>query len=259
MSLRHLLLIIFLVPVQSHAQERQYKVGDTVTLEPDKAYILARTFETKGAGLQGAVRIAPVLARLLTKDELHQMALLRDADPKHWQEKAAPNVLEMGQPFVQENGQTTLLTAARPGTYILAGVAVVSWASTDVGAMVVSLAMGTVEFEAKPGVITDLGEILAAREDQPTNIPELAKIVTGRPSGLVGFYPYVVAVRPASADTLMPVALMALPHRSADYRAMPAFPNYAGANLGRIAPLTGVLDYDVNGDVVDLKAKGRAP
>lgn len=256
MKRRYLLVLMFLPLAPSYAQEVQFKAGDAVSLEPDKAYILARTFETKGAGLQGTVRIAPVLARLLTEDELRQVAMLRNADPKHWKEKAAPNVLEMltGQPFSQANGQTTLLAAARPGTYILAGVAVVSWASTDVGAMVVSLALGTVKFEAKPGVITDLGEILAVREDQPTTIPELSKVVTGKPSGLAGYYPYVVAIRPTSANTSVPTALASLPRTSANYRAMAAFPNYAGANLGRITPLTGILDYAVNGDVVDLKS-----
>lgn len=39
---------------------------------------------------------------------------------------------------------------------------------------------------------------------------------------------------------------------------MPAFPNYigdyvGGGQLSRLAPLAGVLDYDKNGDVVDLK------
>ena len=34
---------------------------------------------------------------------------------------------------------------------------------------------------------------------------------------------------------------------------MTAYPNYPGSHLSRLAPLPGVLAYDNDGDVVDLK------
>ena len=125
----------------------------------------------------------------------------------------------------------------------------ISWSLTDVGALVTSLCMGTVKFEARPGVVTDLGKILATRDDFPTAIPELTVIVTAKPSEVVGWLPYDVAILPAVGSTRVHAALAALPHMPADYHAMPPYPNYAGANLGRLVPVAGVLDYDKDGDV----------
>jgi hypothetical protein len=70
-------------------------------------------------------------------------------------------------------------------------------------------------------------------------------------------YSQVVAVRPSGAATAIPAQLAGLPHAAAEYRAMPAYANFLGATLGRLAPVAGVLDYDANGDVVDLKAEAK--
>lgn len=257
MMRRLVCLAILLAPSLALGQERQFKNGEAVTLEPDKAYILARTFEAKGPGIIGpTIRFAPILARLLSQEELRQAEALRQSDPDNWQKKAAPNVVAMmpDEPYAQAGPQSVLLTAVKPGTYILAGVSFVSWGARGSGPMVSSLCMGTVKFEVRPGVITDLGEILAAQDDAPTTIPELAGVVRGKESGFMGVHPYTVAVRPVGSATLVPAALAALQPAPADYRAMPAYPNYPGTHLSRLAPLAGVLDYDKNGDVVDLKA-----
>jgi hypothetical protein len=256
MKLHLVVLAALLLPASALGQTRQFKNGEAVTLEPDKAYFLARTYEFKGGALRGTIQVAPVLARLLTDEEMREAAELRETDPDHWKEKAPPNVVEMlpGEPYARANGESVLLTATRPGTYILVGVALTNWVSTDAGQLVTSLCLGTVKFEAKPGVITDLGEVLAARDDIPTTIPELASIVTQKSFGF-GVFPYDVAIRPVNSSTLLPASLAALPRIPADYGAMPAYPNYSGANLNRLAPLAGVLDYDKDGGVIDLKAK----
>ncbi len=38
---------------------------------------------------------------------------------------------------------------------------------------------------------------------------------------------------------------------------MSAFPNFAGARLNRLAPVLGVLSYDKDGEVMDLKLSPR--
>lgn len=259
MTLRPLIVAALLLSAPAFGQERQFKTGETVTLEPDKGYVLARTFESKGAGLSGTIRITPILARLLSEEELRQAAMLRQSDPDHWKTKIPSNVVAMlpEQPYMQQGEESVLLTGLKPGTYILAGVALQSWASRGKGEMASSLCMGTVKFEVRTGVITDLGDILAARDDRPTSIPELAGAATGKGRNFAGTPPYAVGVRPAGSSTLVPAALGTLPRVPADYRAMPAYPNYPGTNLSRLAPLPGVLDYDKNGDVVDVKAGGR--
>lgn len=256
MKLGALVLAALLLPVPVLGQTRQFKNGEAVTLEPDKAYFLARTSEYKGGALRGTVQIVPVLARLLTEGEMRQAAELRESDPAHWKEKVPPNVAEMlaRAPYAQANGESVLLTAVTPGTYILIGVALTNWVSTDEGQLVNSLCLGTVKVEAKPGVITDLGEILAARSDEPTTIPELVGLVGKKNPGF-GIFPYEVAIRPVSSSSLLPASLAALPRVPADYRAMPAYPNYSGANINRLAPLPGVLAYDKDGEVLDLKAQ----
>ena len=250
-----LVILVLLLPLPALAQEQQFSKGQAVQLDPSKAYFLARTFERPGGALRGTVQILPVLIRVLSDEELAATKALAEKEPDRWKEKAEPNVLAMlaNEPYARTKDEVTLLAAAKPGTYVLGGVALTNWASLNRGVMVASLCMGTVKFEAKPGVITDLGAILAARDDEPTDIPELAKVVSNKPNQVM-LLAYSVAVRPATAETSVPPPLAALPRAPADYRATGAFPNYPGAPISRLAPLAGVIDYDENGDVVDLKA-----
>jgi len=45
-----------------------------------------------------------------------------------------------------------------------------------------------------------------------------------------------------------------LPLAPAGYGAVGAFPNYLGAGLNRLAPIANVLDYDGDGQVIDLRS-----
>lgn len=250
-----LCLAFLLLPLPALAQEQQFSKEQAVQLDPSKAYVLARTFERPGGALRGTIQVMPVLIRVLSDEELAAAKALAEKEPERWKEKADPNVLAMqaNEPYARNKEEVTLLSAAKPGTYVLGGVSLTNWASVNRGVMVASLCMGTVTFEAKPGVITDLGAILAARDDEPTDIPELAKVVSTKPNEFT-VLAYAVAVRPATAETSVPAPLAALPRTPADYRATGAFPNYPGVPISRLAPLAGVLDYDKDGEVVDMKA-----
>jgi hypothetical protein len=50
-----------------------------------------------------------------------------------------------------------------------------------------------------------------------------------------------------------------LPLAPADYGAVGAFPNYLGARLNRLAPMANVLDYDGDGQVIDLRNPRETP
>jgi hypothetical protein len=230
-----------------------------VNLEPDKAYVLVRTTSEKfcSALLCRDYWFGPILIRFLTADELQQASVMAEQDPRHWKDTIEANVVEMqaSQPYAEEGGQRILMMALKPGVYLLGGIALANDAKHH--PMFNSLCMGSVKFEARPGVITDLGTMLVARDDQPTTIPELSSFVSGKPALDDGSILVDVALRPDTDATQVPSMLKTFPVVAADYRAVPPIPNFLGANIGRIAPLPGVLAYDKDGEVIDLKS-GRS-
>ena len=227
MKLRLLVAVCMLLPQCAFGQEHQYKADEGFSPAPDQAYVMVRTGEMKGGGLAGTLKLAPILVRLIDDKELAQADRLRQSDPDHWKDHVRSNVVEIfaRQPFAQANGQSVFLKAIPPGTYILAGIAVVGWVMPDEGAMSASLCMGTVKFEAKPGVVTDLGEILAAYDNKSTDIPELSRAVIGTPVGIQGQPAVDVAIRPAGAASDVVAGLGDAVRVPADYRAMAQYPN----------------------------------
>jgi len=198
--------------------------------------------------------------RALSGEELEQAKALAAKDPRGWQDKIESNVVEPlpGRPYAEKDAEEFLFISVKPGLYVLGGVAVTGRASNSPGIVIASLCMGTVKFDAKPGVVTDLGAILVAPDDQPTAIPELSKVVSGKDMGYgLGNQ---VAIRPATPAMDTPDTLRALPFVPADYQALGALPNYLGAHISRVAPIPGVFDYDADGQVIDLRsASGTSP
>lgn len=263
MKLRVLLFAMLLFPARALADDQQFSDGAPITIQPDKAYILVRTVSVIGPALSGALKPAPILIRIVSDDELKEAGALAEKEPRSWQNDIEPNVVEplADQPYAEKDGEEVLLIAVKPGTYVFGGMAVTNWAMKSTGRMIASLCMGTVKFEAKAGMVTDLGTILIAEEDAPTSIPELSNVVSKKPRGF-GPGRYAVAIRPAVAADEPLDTLRVLPLVSADYGVVNAFPNYIGANISRLAPMPGVLNYDRDGNVIDLKAaaaKGTAP
>jgi len=234
----------------------QFVNGEAVSLQPDQGYILVRTLQQPGGALRGTVKFTPVLYRVLSNEEIEQSKAAAAADPENWTTKIESNVVEplADQPYAKIKDGSFLLTSLKPGTYIFGGSAVTNWATKSTGLMTTSLCMGTVKFEVKPGVVTDLGAILNARDDEPTDIPELSHVVLGK-SNSTGEVLYDIAIRPSTPASEIPEALRTLPVVAADYRAVSPFPNYAGATISRLVPLAGVLGYDADGNALDLKAQ----
>jgi hypothetical protein len=253
MRLRLLIAAAIFTPTLALAADQQFTNGERITLQPDRAYILVRTSKRPGGALRGMTKFTPVLFRVLNPQELERAAELATQDPEHWREKVEPNVVEplADHPYSDGDGQAVLVMSVTPGTYVVGGLAVTNWATKSTGLMVVSLCMGTVKFDARPGVLTDLGTILNVPDDEPTTIPELSGVVTGRP---IGHSAETVAIRPASESSADVPRTESIPRVLANYRAVPPFPNYAGARISRLAPLAGVLDYDKDGRVIDLVA-----
>ncbi|HEV2563050.1 MAG TPA: hypothetical protein VGT78_13005 [Rhizomicrobium sp.] len=255
MKIKAFIFALVLLPAYSYAAETQFSDGQTVTVQPDKAYILVRTVHVQGPALSGTLDPAPILVRVHGDDNVKQSETIAEQYLDQQRDEVRYNVVEplADHPYVDKDGEELLIEIVEPGQYVLGGMSATNWAMKSRGVMIASLCMGTLKFDAKPGVLTDLGTIFVVHDDQPTTIPELSKVVSGRPRGF-GSVPYDVAVRPASVSTNIPDALKNLPIIAANYYAVGAFPNYLGAMLTRLAPVPGVLDYDKDGNVVDLKA-----
>jgi hypothetical protein len=254
-----LIFAAILFPLSTLADTHQFADGESVVVRPDMAYVLVRSFDLPGGGLHGTSMFMPVLVRVLNAEELKSANDLAQKDPDHWNTQIESNVLVpfADHPYLRKDKEAFMVVALKPGVYVLGGVSVGNWVTVSSGVMVTSLCMGTVKFEAKAGVITDLGAILTADDDKPTTIPELANVVSGKDRGF-GPVPPVVGLRPATASMEMPDALKAFSIVPADYRAVGAYPNFIGARLSRLAPVAGVLEYDMDGQVIDLRAGSKA-
>jgi hypothetical protein len=216
--------------------------GAPVQLQPHTAYLLVRTKVAEGSS---AVEI--LFVRTLSPEELQTAVDLRQKDPEASQK---PNVYTLwsDDPYTEINGERTYLVAVDPGTYIIGGFAYG-------GMMGTCMCMGTVQFGAKEGVITDLGYLLTAREDKPIKVVELAGYERDAGGDVASM---AMTVRLPSSSMPVPETLQSLPRTNANYRAFGPFPNYFASMIDRMAPVPDVLDYDKNGKIIDLKVRATA-
>jgi hypothetical protein len=208
---------------------KQFTDGRPVTLQPDKAYIFYRAVVQDSIW---TVVLGRTFVRLLSSDELKLAQARRDKDG-HFTEE--PNVVMVtGEDEYTKTGEEwTYLIAVKPGEYLLIGPQV---RHTQPG----SLCLGTVKFEAKPGVITDLGYIDWHPNKRWPMIPPRGEHK-------------MIGVRPYEDGMPVPTTLANLPRVAGDWRAVAWFPNYFRSLIDRIEPVPGVLDYDDDGRVIDLK------
>jgi len=105
--------------------------------------------------------------------------------------------------------------------------------------------MGTVSFEARAGVVTDLGYLIGEYDGLPPAAPEFQP-TPYKPTTWGGMFPMMMAaaVRPPSSEMPVPEGLKNLRIVPADYRAFGKFPNYFLGAINRLQPMKGVLDYD---------------
>ena len=122
----------------------------------------------------------------------------------------------------------------------------------------VCLCLGTVQFEVKPGEITDLGFIVADFMDRDGEVSPYAEIEeTTKNHGIyrTGF-PYVVsAVRPYKTEMEIPAELAGLKRVGAQYNAKGKMPMYFSTMLDRLPAIPGVLGY--RGDKVVDERTGQ--
>lgn len=156
----------------------------------------------------------------------------------------------IGPMFVYEKGADTVsyLESVKPGTYILYGPITVLPDDVAVGGP--CLCMGTVAFEVKPGVVTDLGDLLAR---VPT-ADNTALLPTGKLPKPVEAParqgPYTMV-----ATTGLPKGMNVVP---AELHAHGKVNNYYGLFVSRLSSIEGVLAYHRD-KVVDVRSGQDLP
>jgi hypothetical protein len=276
-----ILLVLLLASAgPARSQLREIRSGDSVSLRPDRAYVLFRTLRPRGV-----VPNAPVFLRIPTDQELARYrdarrrafeaaepALIRryEADLQR-RRRGAPapqrpsletfnfvsddlrnvDTVDLGRSYLRGRPESLYLIEVLPGDYVIYGV---SYGGGG-GALNLCMCLGTVGFAAEPGVITDLGYFLSDRVHEVSALPELREESGFGPSSYGMFILWGATVRPARPDSTVPEALRALPIRSARYRAVGRFVEPRALAINRLAPVPGILEYR-EGRVIDA-ATGR--
>lgn len=143
------------------------------------------------------------------------------------------------------------LTSVEPGTYIWYGTVVFD---PNQGWLGECLCMGSVQFEVKPGVITNLGDSLLALPDfanHPT-APAMDIVVSGAFSGTKIKLPE----GGQAPDFSLPDSLLQYDVEQAELRASGKMNNFYGVMVSRLAPIDGVLAYERD-TVVDVQSGNR--
>lgn len=243
----------------AHARDwpewRQLKQGTPFVVRPDRAYLLIRIPRSSMGWLgTGWIRI-PRADELAAYDAAKRKAFNKagakagDYQTFGFDDGKQNNIygLNMGKAFVDGGSTRTFLVEVEPATYILSGVA-------NQGVMWMCFCMGTVEVEAKAGVISDLGTILLERADRQSSEPELASVTNLGSMARMDYQLFAGAIRPSRANDAAVAGLPPAAIVPALYRASAPFVITQALIPNFLAPMPGVLEYR-RGEVFDVKAQ----
>ena len=132
------------------------------------------------------------------------------------------------------------LNSVKPGTWIYYGPLIVGANGAAFGEC---FCLGTVRFEVKPGMVTDLGNSLsvAPQWDSDMDVGRLELRETNAKRIAAGKEPIGVDKSPLKFG--LPATLASWPSVKAELYASPKMNNYFGATVSRMAPIPGVLAY----------------
>jgi len=191
-------------------------------LDPKLAYLLVRLGkrDEKVWNLVSFYRYDPEAQDLRGKGRAKSNPVPKGED------KAA---LVLAKPFLAEEGNfRTYLVVVTPGRWVIAS------------SPTTSFSLGSWQFDAKAGEITDVGTLYMGAENGSSIWPKLAEIHSAPD---IEKRAYTVAdallVEPATAATPVPAALAALPRRPAGFLPAPRFGNHSGQMINAALPLAG--------------------
>lgn len=231
-------------------------------LRADVAYLLLRTSHAKS----GMSAIQHVMLRIPTTQELDEYRAARklaydkalpeltkkakdgkapgiDTFEFDYAGKANSFVVDSGK-FLEDGEMRTILLEVPPGTYILYGV------MAGGNMLVTCNCLGTVRFDARAGVITDIGSLYADKVHKPSPVPHLEDNL-----GASMFqYGLVLgeALVPPDSTTPVPAALRSLGLVPAQFEVVGEYYEPGAGGINRLAPIPGILGYE-HGRAVDLR------
>jgi len=152
------------------------------------------------------------------------------------------DVESFGPFFVYSKGETiTYLNAVKPGTWIWYGPVMMA---PNGGAAGTCHCLGSVRFEVKPGVVTDLGTSLydLPRWETENDVSRLQVKELNAKRVAAGKEPLKTLVS-GQVKYGLPASLQSWPSVQAELHASPKMNNYYGVLVSRVAPIPGVLAY----------------
>ncbi len=256
---------------------REIVAGEPVTIRPDRAYLLLRA-------IRGAFTIQPVLLRVPTSDELAQydaartaalskaQTKLRRASSRADAQKAVADdsnrsaaeaasftvdftdvtnvqAFNASRVFIKGRPESWYLVEVPPGTYVVYGLSLGGGGIKP--GLHTCFCLGSVEFDARAGIVTNMGTFLADSAYKPSAIPELTGESGFGPSSDAGFMRLLTGtIRPAEVGAPIPAPLPSTTVEVARYRPVGRFFDPRAIGINRMVPIPGVLDYR-GGRVVD--------
>jgi hypothetical protein len=233
----------------------QFKAGESIAINSDKAYILMR-YETNTSTMTPMLMRIPTVEEMAAYESAKQAAYDKDKKkavpyPKfRFLYEGSPNLYEVKpKKAVHVEGKTMWALAEVPaGDYILYGL---GWN----GFLQQCFCFGTIGFTARQGEVADIGKIMVAKAWEPSTFKELAGEDNLGPTAVMDYGLFAAALKPSDGKAALPAALAALSPKPAQFRAIGPYiePNTILAN--RLAAVPGVLAYD-QGRVIDI-ASGK--
>jgi hypothetical protein len=247
-------------------QTEQFKATAPFTIQPTRAYLLVRNAGTdlkllrvptaaeqaayQAERAQALVKAKAKYAKQLKGYEADMAAYAREKSPEFRGPKpempVEPTDANLAFKAIESDNFVTVwggrlfdgkaqFIAVPPGTYRVYG----RMLTTGNGNLGVCMCMGTVQFDAAGGTITDLGEFHhSAVPGTSVKEPESWHGMTRGKGGLTS-----LAIEPAAPGMAVPVRLTALPRVPASYRASGKMDNFFGVMVERLTPMPGILTY----------------
>jgi hypothetical protein len=156
--------------------------------------------------------------------------------------------------FSKAEDKFAYLTAVKPGTYIYYGPIFYAPGLVPAGAC---YCMGTVKFEVKAGMVTDLGNFLGAapKSAAPFDVGNQLLMQMNEERAAKGKEPVLPTQQLAFG---LPDSLKAWPSAQAEFFASGKMNNYFGITITRMSPIRGVLDYKRDA-VIDARTGAEVP
>jgi hypothetical protein len=266
------------------AFSQQFKSTTAVSIDPTKAYLLVRSPVSLDVKLLRVARpdevaaynVERAAALVTARAKYFKKLASYNQEAKAWNGYDAADRARMPKPerpieptednfgfkaiesdkFVTvwggrvfDKASEARLIAVDPGTYRIYGQIFEGTNGSSIG---FCLCMGSVQFDAAPGRITDLGSIrYPLSEALKDKVEPSWNGLTKGKGGLTA-----MRVEPMAAADPVPASLAALPREAAAYRAAGKIDNFFGVMIQRLTALPGVLSYKRD-EVIDERA-GKA-